>query len=157
MLCYVMMEELPGAFGSSGSFALRLGQTVFSSASLFFMCLDVSFYSYTAFCFLVIVMGLVIPWSITLLVIDGYTVFIQKLPIQRRLITTIISGDIVLSYLSLAAASSTEGVTNLLLESGSHCPAKLCARFQFSAAMAFLSWFLTSASCLFNFWLVCCV
>ncbi|RYR80043.1 hypothetical protein Ahy_A01g004825 [Arachis hypogaea] len=44
------MEEVPGAFGTSASFALRLGQTVFSSASLLFMCLDVDFYAYTVFC-----------------------------------------------------------------------------------------------------------
>lgn len=51
MLCYAnaMMEELPGAFGTSASLTLRLGQTVFSSASLLFTCLDVGFYSYTAF------------------------------------------------------------------------------------------------------------
>lgn len=44
-----MMEELPGAFGTSASLTLRLGQIVFSSASLCFMCLDVGFYSYTSF------------------------------------------------------------------------------------------------------------
>jgi hypothetical protein len=40
---------LPGVLGTSSSFALRLGQAVFSSASLFFMCLDVDFYGYSAF------------------------------------------------------------------------------------------------------------
>ncbi|RYR80042.1 hypothetical protein Ahy_A01g004824 [Arachis hypogaea] len=47
----------------------------------------------------------------------------------------------VLSYLSLAAACSTAGVTDLLLDAdGSYCPPKLCSRYQLSAAMAFLSW-----------------
>jgi hypothetical protein len=45
----IMMDELPGAFGTSASLTLRLGQTVFSSASLCFICLDVGFYSYTSF------------------------------------------------------------------------------------------------------------
>ncbi|WVZ22771.1 hypothetical protein V8G54_001315 [Vigna mungo] len=226
------MEELPGAFGSSASLALRLGQTVFSTASLLFMCLDVDFYGYTAFwylflsfslfltlvlsccssssyaqlrvfsysvthCFtkfgnfcrfhhapssdflkesdvlwarnmskgkeggiveeshyLVTVMGLVIPWSITLLVVDAYSVFIKCLPLQRRLVMIVFLGDMILSYLSLAAACSTASVTDLLLDADrSYCPAKLCGRYQLSAAMAFLSWFLSSASCLFNFWL----
>ncbi|KAK7263052.1 hypothetical protein RJT34_30636 [Clitoria ternatea] len=148
------MEELPGAFGSSASFALRLGQTVFSTASLLFMCLDVDFYSYTAFCYLVTVMGLVIPWSITLLVVDGYSVFVKCLPLQQRLVMIIFLGDMILSYLSLAAACSTASVTDLLLDADrSYCPANLCGRYQLSAAMAFLSWFLSSASCLFNFWL----
>ncbi|KAB2032503.1 hypothetical protein ES319_D05G379000v1 [Gossypium barbadense] len=43
------MEAVPGALGTSASLALRLGQTVFSAASLLFMCLDVEFYSYTSF------------------------------------------------------------------------------------------------------------
>ncbi|XP_016206534.1 CASP-like protein ARALYDRAFT_485429 [Arachis ipaensis] len=133
----------------------ELGQTVFSSASLLFMCLDVDFYAYTVFCYLVTVMGLVIPWSITLLVVDAYSVFIKCLPHQRRLIFMILLGDMVLSYLSLAAACSTAGVTDLLLDAdGSYCPPKLCSRYQLSAAMAFLSWFLSSASCLFNFWIL---
>ncbi|KAK4262231.1 hypothetical protein QN277_027813 [Acacia crassicarpa] len=149
------MDVLPGAFGTSASFALRLGQTVFSSASLLFMCLDVEFYSYTAFCCLVTVMGLVIPWSVTLLVVDAYCVFIKCLPHQRRIISIIVLGDMVLSHLSLAAACSTASVTDILLEVGrSYCPTKYCGRYQLSAAMAFLSWFLSSASCLFNFWLL---
>ncbi|KAI4314903.1 hypothetical protein L6164_027766 [Bauhinia variegata] len=148
------MDELPGAFGTSASLALRLGQTVFSSASLFFMCLDVEFYSYTAFCYLVTVMGLVIPWSVTLLAVDAYSVFVKWLPIQRRLILIILSGDMVLSYLSLAAACSTASVADIFLDAGGYdCPPKLCGRYQLSAAMAFLSWFLSSASCLFNLWL----
>ncbi|CAJ1929870.1 unnamed protein product [Sphenostylis stenocarpa] len=139
------MEELAGAFGSSASLALRLGQTVFSSSSLFFMCLELGFYSYTAFCYFVTVMGLVILWSITLLVVDAYSVFIQSLPIQRRLIVIIFFGDMIMSYLSLAAACSTSSIVDLLLEAGeSNCPPKLCDRYQLSAAMAFLSWFLSS-------------
>lgn len=46
---HAAMDELPGSVGTSASLALRLGQAVFSSASLLFMCLDVEFYSYTAF------------------------------------------------------------------------------------------------------------
>ncbi|KAL2662697.1 hypothetical protein AAZV13_02G055200 [Glycine max] len=98
---YGRMEELPGAFGSSASLALRLGQTVFSTASLLFMCLDVDFYGYTAFCYLVTVMGLVIPWSITLLVVDAYSVFIKCLPLQRRLIMIVFLGDMVCTICNL--------------------------------------------------------
>ncbi|XLR50313.1 hypothetical protein S83_000985 [Arachis hypogaea] len=59
-----------------------------------------------------------------------------------------------LSYLSLAATCSTTSVADLLFEAGgSLCPARLCGRYQMSAAMAFLSWFISSASSLFNFWL----
>ncbi|CAJ2646290.1 CASP-like protein ARALYDRAFT_485429 [Trifolium pratense] len=150
-----MMDELPGAFGTSASLTLRLGQTVFSSASLCFICLDVGFYSYTSFSFLVTVMGLAIPWSITLFMVDAYSVFIRCMPVQKRLIMIILLGDMVMSYLSLAAACSAASVTDILHQAGeSHCPAKSCGRYQLSAAMAFLSWFLSSASWLFNFWLL---
>lgn len=148
------MDELPGALGTSASLALRFGQTVFSSASLLFMCLDVQFYSFTSFCYLVTVMGLVIPWSMTLIVVDAYSVFIRCLRRQPRILLVIIVGDLVLSFLLLAAASSTASVTDLLLDADRYCRAKPCSRYQLSAAMAFLSWFLSLASSLFNLWLL---
>lgn len=150
-----MEGQVPGAMGSSGSLALRFGQTCFSCASLLFMCFDVEFYSYTTFCFLVTVMGLVIPWSLVLVLADAYSVFVKSLDLQRRNLLMIIIGDLVLSFLSLAAACSTASVADLLLDVGkSFCPAKLCSRYQLSAAMAFLSWFLTFSSSLFNLWLL---
>ncbi|KAF7809771.1 CASP-like protein [Senna tora] len=151
------MDELPGTFGTSSSFALRLGQTVFSLASLFCMCSHVEFYSYTALCYLVTVMGLVVPWSLTLLMVDTYSIFIKCLPHQRRIILIIFLGDLVLSYLSLAAACSTASVIQLLQDAGgSFCPPnlKVCDGFGLSAAMAFLSWFFLSFSCLINFWVL---
>ncbi|KAL6338476.1 hypothetical protein AAG906_020569 [Vitis piasezkii] len=244
------MDELPGALGTSASLSLRMGQTIFSSAALLFMCLDVEFYSYTAFCtgegllmfqqtnglslrvplsiggmsiasllaigglrhvrWLMLmrtnlknkvlgagfmlniagvfvmpmefnwelykllghnevvgmawlqqvriskycaVMGLVIPWSLTLSLVDAYSVFVKCPLHQPGIMLVVIIGDWVLSFLSLAAACSTAGVTDLLLNvNGSHCPARLCGRYQLSAAMAFLSWFLSLASSLFNLW-----
>ncbi|KAH1223845.1 CASP-like protein [Glycine max] len=121
------MEELAGAFGTSASFALRLGQTVFL---FFFPSLNVfGRWFLLLHCFL-------------------------YLPVQRRLIMIIFFGDMMLSCLSLAAACSTASIADLLLDAGgSHCPPKLCGRYQLSAAMAFLSWFLSSVSFLFNFWL----
>ncbi|XP_019166053.1 PREDICTED: CASP-like protein 5C1 [Ipomoea nil] len=150
-----MNDDIPGAVGTSASFALRLGQAAFSSASLLFMSLGVEFYSYTAFCFLVTIMGLVIPWSVTLALVDGYSVFV-KCPIrQPGILLVIILGDWALSILTLAAASSTAGIVDLLLRSdGTFCPSKLCSRYQISAAMAFLTWFLAMASSLSNLWLL---
>ncbi|XVF17792.1 hypothetical protein REPUB_Repub10bG0154400 [Reevesia pubescens] len=150
-----MMEQVPGALGTSASLALRLGQTLFSSASLLLMCLDFEFYSYTSFSYLVTLMGLVTPWSVTLALVDAYSVFIKCLPRQSRILLIIIVGDLALSFLSLAAACSTASVTSLLIDFGSSfCPSKLCSRYQLSAAMAFLSWSLSFASALFNLWLL---
>ncbi|KAK2978364.1 hypothetical protein RJ640_016466 [Escallonia rubra] len=149
------MDEVPGSLGTSASFALRLGQTVFSSASLLFMSMGVQFYSYTSFCFLVTIMGLVVPWSFTLALVDGYSVLV-KCPIrQQGILLVIVAGDWVLSILTLAAACSTTSVVDMLLRvDGSHCPPKFCSRYVISAVMAFLSWFLSAASSLFNLWLL---
>lgn len=61
----------------------------------------------------------------------------------------------VLSIFSLAAACASAGVIDLLLHiNGTYCPPKFCVRYQVSSAMAFLSWFLSAASSLFNLWTV---
>ncbi|CAK9185453.1 unnamed protein product [Ilex paraguariensis] len=149
------MDELPGALGTSASLALRLGQAIFSVASLLFMCLDVEFYSYTAFCFLVTIMGLDIPWSLTLALVDAFSVFVKRPSPQPGIMSIVVIGDWVLSFLTLAAACSTASVADLLItSSGPFCVGKLCSRYQLSAAMAFLSWFLSLASSIFNLWLL---
>ncbi|KAJ4962357.1 hypothetical protein NE237_022296 [Protea cynaroides] len=148
-------ELLPGSMGTSASLSLRLGQTIFSSASLLFMSLGVEFYSYTAFSFLVTIMGLVIPWSFTLALVDMFSV-IAGCPLrQPGILLTIVIGDSVLAILSLASACASAGVINFLLNiDGPHCVPKFCSRYQLSTAMAFLSWFLSAASSFFNLWLL---
>ncbi|XP_058069165.1 CASP-like protein 5C1 [Magnolia sinica] len=149
------MDEMPGSFGTSASLSLRLGQALFSAASLLFMSVGVEFYSYTAFCYLVTIMGLVIPWSFTLAMVDGYSIFVGCGLRQPGIMVIIVVGDWVLSLLSLAAACATASVINVLPHiNGSYCPSKFCSRYQLSAAMAFLSWFLTTTSSLFNMWLL---
>ncbi|KAJ7967374.1 CASP-like protein [Quillaja saponaria] len=126
------MDELPGSVGTSASFSLRLGQTIFSSASLLFMSMGVEFYSYTAFCYLVTIMGLVIPWSFTLALVDGYSVLVRRPIRQQGVLIIIVVGDWVLSILTLAAACSSASVIDVLLHSGgSNCPPKFCSRYQF--------------------------
>ncbi|XP_071730981.1 CASP-like protein 5C1 [Rutidosis leptorrhynchoides] len=152
----VEVEELPGAIGTSASLALRLGQALFSIASLLFMCLGVEFYSYTSFCFLVTIKGLTIPWSLTLAMVDAFSVFVKRPSRQAQIVSIIVIGDWVLSFLSLAAACSTASVADFMItEAGAYfCGRKLCSRYQLSAAMAFLSWCLSIASALFNLWLL---
>ncbi|KAK6916513.1 Casparian strip membrane protein domain, partial [Dillenia turbinata] len=154
LIWLLRMDEVPGSVGTTAGFSLRLGQTFFSSASLLFMSLGVEFYSYTAFCFLVTIMGLVIPWSFTLGLVDGYSVLVKCPLRQPGVLLLIVIGDWVLSILTLAAACSTASVVDLLLQSDGYCPQKICSRYQLSAAMAFLSWFLSVASALFNLWLL---
>ncbi|KAF3671233.1 CASP-like protein 5C1 [Capsicum chacoense] len=150
-----MDDEVPGAVGTSASFALRLGQSIFSAASLLFMSLGVEFHNYTAFCFLVTIMGLVIPWSITLALIDIYSLLIHCPIRQPGIFFFIVLGDWALSFLTLAAASSIAGIVDVLHRADeTFCPAELCSRYQISAGLSFLSWFLSMASSLSNLWLL---
>ncbi|KAI5661011.1 hypothetical protein M9H77_20334 [Catharanthus roseus] len=147
------MRVVAGSMGTRASLALRLGQAIFSSASLLFMSLGVDFYSYTAFCFLVTVMGLVIPWSFTLALLDGYSILVHCPVRQLGIMLVIILGDWVLSILILAAASSTAGIVDLLLRADeSFCPPMYCSRYLLSALLAFICWFFSVASSLFNLW-----
>lgn len=43
--------------------------------------------------YLVTVMGLMVPWSLTLAVVDGYSVFVRHLPPQTRVTSIIVTGD----------------------------------------------------------------
>ncbi|KAL0726229.1 hypothetical protein Bca4012_022322 [Brassica carinata] len=145
------------SLGTVPSVGLRLGQVLFSSASLLFMCFndDDDFYAYTAFCYLVTVMGLVTPWSVTLALIEAYSIIVQRLPLQGTVLSVIVSGDFVsslyfntvLSFLSLGGACSAASVAVLLIGAGE----KHCNRYNLSATMAFLSSFLSFASTFFNF------
>lgn len=129
-------------------------------------------------------MGLVIPWSCTLAMFNIYSAFfrgslrlpgltvivaigdmvrifiivqycnrLQVLVLHRSVIDHLLCQ--VLSILSLAAASASVGVIDLLLHlNGTYCPPKFCGRYQLSTVMAFLAWLLTAASSLFNLRLV---
>nr|KAJ0197390.1 hypothetical protein LSAT_V11C700377290 [Lactuca sativa] len=137
------MDDVPGSMGTSAGFALRLGQTIFSSASLLFMA------------FLVTIMGLVIPWSFTLALLDGYSVLVTCPVRQKGILVIIVIGDWVLSTLTLAAASSGASVVDILMRADeSFCPSNICSRYLLSTIFAFLAWFLSMGSSLFNLWLL---
>ncbi|EOA24883.1 hypothetical protein CARUB_v10018173mg [Capsella rubella] len=147
------MENVPGSFGTSASFALRFGQTIFSAAALVFMCFDYDFYDFTTFCYLATVMALVTPWSVLLALTDTYSVLVKLLPQELRLLSIVVAGDFVLSFLSLGGACAVTSATGLLSYTGGNvCDGNLCNQYQVSAALAFLCWFLLLASALFNFW-----
>ncbi|KAK1277764.1 hypothetical protein QJS04_geneDACA023848 [Acorus gramineus] len=98
-------------------------------ASLLVMSVDVQFYSYTTFCFLVTIMGLVIPWSSTLALVDIYSIFTRCHLHQPGVMVIVVIGDWVLALLSLAAASASASVVAILTSvGGSYCPPKFCGR-----------------------------
>ncbi|KAE8726015.1 CASP-like protein 5C1 [Hibiscus syriacus] len=118
--CKMAMDVVPGSLGTSVGCSLRLGQTLFSCAFLLFMSLGVEFYSNTALCYLVVtIMGLVIPWSLTLAMVDGYYILVKCPVRQPGVLVIIAAGDWVLSVLTLAAECSTASVVGLLFHSDS--------------------------------------
>uniref|UniRef100_A0A1J3HPA0 CASP-like protein n=1 Tax=Noccaea caerulescens TaxID=107243 RepID=A0A1J3HPA0_NOCCA len=149
-----MVVEVPGSVGTSASISLRLGQTLFAFGALLFMTVGVRFYQFTAFCYLVMIMSLAIPWNLTLAMVDIYCVLLKQ-PIQKpRILLAISIGDWVLSVLALASASSAASVVDLLRSNESACPPTICNRYQLAATLAFLTWFLSLSSSLFNLWLL---
>ncbi|KAH0699149.1 hypothetical protein KY284_013364 [Solanum tuberosum] len=105
--------------------------------------------------FLVTTMGLVMPWSLGLAMIDTFLVLAKRPSNQRRVLSAVVLGDWVLSVLALAVSCSTASVADFLIASGNvYCRDNICLRYQLSAAMAFLTWILSLASLLFNLWLL---
>lgn len=52
--------------------------------------------------YLVTVMGLVTPWSVTLALLEAYSIIVQRLPLQATVLSVIVSGDLVSSlYFSM--------------------------------------------------------
>ncbi|KAJ0229754.1 CASP-like protein 5C3 [Hirschfeldia incana] len=148
------MVEVPGSMGTSASLSLRLGQTLLAFGALLFMTIGVRFYQFTAFCYLVTIMALTIPWNLTLAMVDIYCIFLNQ-PFQKpRIVLAISIGDWVVSVLALASASSAASVVDLLRSNESVCPPIICNRYQFAATLAFLTWFLSLSSSLLNFWLL---
>ncbi|KAL7135570.1 hypothetical protein ABFS83_11G106600 [Erythranthe nasuta] len=147
------MEGTAGALGTSWSLSLRMAQAFTASSSLLIMCFGIEFYSYSAFCFLVVVMGLVIPWASTLALLDMLSVSFKNRIHPPGILSIVLIGDWILSLLSLAASFSTTSVTRILVFTGdSFCIENKCKRYQTAAFMAFLSWFLLSVSSLINLW-----
>ncbi|KAJ4881873.1 CASP-like protein 5C3 [Raphanus sativus] len=148
------MVEVPGSMGTSASLSLRLGQTLLAFGALLFMTIGVRFYQFTAICYLVTIMALTIPWNLTLAMVDIYCIFLNQ-PFQKpRILLAISVGDWVVSVLALASASSAASVVDLLRSDESVCPPTVCNRYQFAATLAFLTWFLSLSSSLFNLWLL---
>nr|VDC82685.1 unnamed protein product [Brassica rapa] len=121
------MERVPGSFGTSVSFALRIFQLGFSSTSLISMCLDYDFNEVTTFCYLAVVMLIVL--------------------------SIVLAGDVVLSFLSLSGACGAASATEMLLSIDEPmCGDKRCIKYQVSALLAFLCWALFLDSAIFNLW-----
>ncbi|XP_024038550.1 CASP-like protein 5A1 isoform X3 [Citrus sinensis] len=138
----VRMKDVQGMPGTPGGLVLRLLQFVFAAIAVSVMASTSDFHEATAFCYLVLALGLQSLWSLSLLVLDIYAILVRRS----------LRNDKITSTLTYAAACSSAGITVLISNDLNRCGINHCTRFETATAMAFISWFATSPSFLLNFW-----
>ncbi|KAL9426728.1 hypothetical protein AB3S75_033504 [Citrus x aurantiifolia] len=148
----VRMKDVQGMPGTPGGLVLRLLQFVFAAIAVSVMASTSDFHEATAFCYLVLALGLQSLWSLSLLVLDIYAILVRRSLRNDKLIRLFTVGDGITSTLTYAAACSSAGITVLISNDLNRCGINHCTRFETATAMAFISWFATSPSFLLNFW-----
>ncbi|KAI3870914.1 hypothetical protein MKX03_025102 [Papaver bracteatum] len=130
------------------SLLLRIMQIIFSCCALGFLTRAKEEYDFVAFSFLLMIMGLMVPWSLTLAFAQGYSDLTGYPLLRPRIIKlAIIIGDAILSCLSLAAACSAAAIISYLpLLKGA-------SSYKFAAMWAFFTCISTGSSALLSFWL----
>ncbi|XP_017434205.1 CASP-like protein 5B3 isoform X2 [Vigna angularis] len=140
------MRDFPGTPGTVLGLTLRISQFVFAAGSIASMATTSSFFNFTAFCYLIASMGLQVIWSFVLSLLDAYALVNKKVLHNAVLVT---------ATLSLAAASSSAGITVLYFNDLGHCHfGEECQKYQISVALAFFSWLPISISSLIMLWLL---
>nr|GMD14959.1 CASP-like protein ARALYDRAFT_485429 [Ipomoea batatas] len=102
-------------------------------------------------------MGVLIPWSVTLAVVDAFLVFIRALPPRPRIILMLVIIDWILAMLSLAASCAAASTTDFLYPDHSSKDTTSWSphRLEFSAAaVAFLCFAAMCANALSNIWIL---
>ncbi|MFQ6627340.1 hypothetical protein Gotur_004564 [Gossypium turneri] len=166
----VRMKDFQGMPGTQGGLALRICQFVFAAVGLCIMATTSDFPSVTAFCddedlqnlygdadaineiYLVAATGLQSLWSLSLAIIDIYALLVMRSLQNYRVVTFFTIGDGIASTLTFAAACSSAGITVLIDNDLDICSQNHCVQFETATAMAFISWFTTLPSFLFNLW-----
>ncbi|XWS66884.1 hypothetical protein CRYUN_Cryun05aG0239100 [Craigia yunnanensis] len=148
----VRMKDVQGMPGTKGGLFLRLSQFIFAIISVSVMATTNDFRSATAFCYLVLAVGLQSLWSLSLAFVDIYALLVKRCLRNYLLIRLFTIGDGITSTLTFAAACASAGITVLIDNDLDKCAVNHCTRFETATAMAFISWFAMSPSFLMNFW-----
>ncbi|CAA3010097.1 CASP-like protein 5B1 [Olea europaea var. sylvestris] len=151
------MKKPFGSPGKASGLILRIGQCLFSTASIGVMTSASGFSTVTAFCYLIASMGLQVLWSFGLACLDMHALRFHKDLHNHIIVSLFVVGDWVIATLSLAAACSSAGVMVLFSKDTNICktdPKLSCNMFPISISFAFASWFLLSISSYVMLWLV---
>ncbi|XVF07902.1 hypothetical protein REPUB_Repub06bG0179200 [Reevesia pubescens] len=148
----VRMKDVQGMPGTKVGLFLRLSQFIFAIISVSVMATTNDFRSATAFCYLVLAVGLQSLWSLSLAFVDIYALLVKRSLRNYIVIRLFAIGDGITSTLTFAAACASAGITVLIGNDLDKCAVNHCTRFETATAMAFISWFSMSPSFLLNFW-----
>ncbi|XVF55467.1 hypothetical protein PTKIN_Ptkin06aG0038500 [Pterospermum kingtungense] len=146
------MKDVQGMPGTKGGLFLRLCQFIFAIISVSVMATTSDFRSATAFCYLVLAVGLQSLWCLSLAFVDIYALLVKRSLRNYKVIRLFTIGDGIASTLTFAAACASAGITVLIDNDLDRCAFNHCTRFETATAMAFISWFAMSPSFLLNFW-----
>ncbi|XWS59677.1 hypothetical protein CRYUN_Cryun08bG0142300 [Craigia yunnanensis] len=148
----VRMKDVQGMPGTKGGLFLRLSQFIFAIISVSVMATTNDFRYATAFCYLVLAVGLQSLWSLSLAFVDIYALLVKRSLRSYIVIRLFTIGDGITSTLTFAASSASAGITVLIDNDLDRCAVSHSTRFETATAMAFISWFAMSLSFLLNFW-----
>ncbi|KAJ4704895.1 CASP-like protein [Melia azedarach] len=148
----VRMKDVQGMPGTPGGLILRLIQFFSAVVSVSYMASTNDFHQATAFCYLVLAVGLQSLWSLSLAALDIYALLVRRSLRNYLVIQFLTIGDGITSTLTFAAACASAGITVLIGSDLRKCAVNHCRTFDVATGMAFLSWFAISPSFLLNFW-----
>lgn len=149
------MKDFAGTPGTVTALLLRMLQCFFAAGSIASMSTTKSFFEFTAFCYLIASMGLQVIWSFGLAFLDAYALVKKKVIHNPGLVSLFVVGDWVTATLSLAAASSSAGITVLYFSDLGGCSfGEECQKYQMAVGLAFLSWITIGISSLIMFWVL---
>nr|XP_043613168.1 CASP-like protein 5B3 isoform X2 [Erigeron canadensis] len=138
------MKNFAGTPGTVTGLILRLFQCLFAAGSIASIATTKSFFNFTAFSYLIASMGLQVIWSFSLAFLDACALVKKKALHNYATVT---------ATLSLAAASSSAGITILYFNDLGSCSfGQECQKYQLAVVLAFMSWITIGISSLIMFW-----
>ncbi|KAF6175025.1 hypothetical protein GIB67_039573 [Kingdonia uniflora] len=143
------MKDLPGTPGTLSGLFLRFLQCLFASLSIMYIASTANFIRYTVYRYLAVAMSFQLLWSLSLACLDVYSMVTKNC--LHDLVRLFATGDWLTALLSLAASSSSAGVTILFYIGG--CSGD-CTKYQMAIFLAFMSWITIETSALIMFWLL---
>ncbi|KAK4427769.1 CASP-like protein 5B3 [Sesamum alatum] len=146
------MKNFAGAPGTWTGLIPRMAQCLFAAASIASMATTKTFFSYTAFCYLIASMGLQVIWSSGLAFMDAYALLTKKVLHQSCTSQASMSRQ---HYPLAAAASFSWHNGALLWRPGRLQSGRRMHKIRDGPLhLAFLSWITIAISSLIMLWLL---